>query len=314
MYKTIALTLCFLLAGMVYGCSEGEPGRYPMQESHKIEQDIDEDKIFDSENNYNTKVLKTIYEDLDNDGEKEKIEVIEFRYPGENGYERLEGRLRVTNSKEVKETKYAAKGNSISGIFQDIRIEDLDKDGIRDLFVVFPEMSNWYPLNYFSIYNYAKNTVLNFDYEYCMNTLSEFLHGFKYKYKSLNELDLVNETVNYKGIIKVGNYLGEPVPNDGVFYDNSASALPIAIINEDYIKDKQGERFITNIDLEKYYEGMKIRVPLLLSALHHEDIIAEIDVYFTVDTNFNLVKDTFKIYSVNQVGGYKKELSSEGTF
>lgn len=257
------------------------------------------------------KIIKLIYSDLNNSDKLVKIEIIEEKVE-EEGIVNLRGILRVIDESGSKDIIYKNNGNHLTGVFQDIQIEDIDGDGIKDIFIVIPDVGTGWPLNYFFIYNYKTGKQYSFDFDYNMNNINIFLSSFMYKYKSDNELELRNDKIGFSEVLKLNKFISMPIPNDALYRYVTPDFNPVAIVNEDYTKNKKGDKFVSSIGLVKDNKGnVEIRVPYLLEAIHHDDIIGEIDMYFIIDSNFQPVLKGFEVYNVDLEETYKKEIVKE---
>lgn len=313
MKRRVAAAIWSFLLLFLSACTPKDIAAKPMEAGGERNKGIYETKYEKSvrETNPEQNVLKWVEADLDNDGINEKVEIIQVEIDDGRGVIVWEGWIKIHSKDEERKIVFNKGSSKITEVYQSMDIEDLDGDGARDIFIVIPDIGSSNYINYFFIYNYKADRQFCFDFDRSQEELGSFLSSFKYRYLSENKLELVSSTLKYKGAVSVGSYLGIPIPDDGMLYDNTGSPVPAAIEREDS-GEKEGGRFISCVELLKTEDTLpQIKIPLLLPALHHEDIIAEIDVFFILSTDFTPIMKRFQVYSVDQTGGYKKELVGE---
>jgi len=231
-------------------------------------------------------VIKSIEADLNKDGQNEIIEVIQLVSHGENGEDakEIEGKIRIKGKSDVREKTFVKKAQGLAGIMRDISISDLDGDGCKDIFVIIPEKGNPFTLNYFFIYSYKldKSYIFNTD-----NKLAEFCKAFRFTYKGKGMLNIENNAYGFKTTVNLAEISEFPISDDEAelhFINSWVEPVPSEIGASSKLKllDKDN--------------GAEIAVPLPIFGSSVSDIIGEVDLYYSVNKDFEPVMRRFEIY------------------
>ncbi|HHW49305.1 MAG TPA: hypothetical protein GXX14_11925 [Clostridiaceae bacterium] len=238
------------------------------------------------EENEKGDVIKSLEDDLNKDGENEIIEIIQVTSKGENGEgtEEVEGKIRIKDKSNVREKTFVKKAQGFTGLMRDMSISDLDGDGYKDIFIIIPETGNTFSLSYFYIYSYKldKSYLFNTD-----NKLAEFCKGFKFTYKGRGMLNIENDTYGFKVTVNLAETGIFPISDDeaGIQYNNSwVEPMPTEIGPS------------SKLTLVDTGDGAEIAVPLPVFGASVSNVIGEVDLFYSVNKDFEPVMKRFEIH------------------
>lgn len=244
-----------------------------------------------SENKTNHDVTKTDMQllqsasiDIDADGEKEEVEVIQQKTKGtgENDHGELEGVLRITDGSYITNITFIRKQEGFTGVMTSFDFADLDGDGAIDIFVIIPDSGAAFSLNYFYAYSYKTGK----SYSYTSDSnLSEFTEGFSFKYSGEGKLQMINDKYNFNAVFDISDSAGlDKDEENNIYYENSwVEPTPIEISENSRIRLIKGKDGISSI-----------KVPLPVFGRGTVEMIGEIDLYYDMDKYFKPVLRYFE--------------------
>ena len=242
-------------------------------------------------------LLQSASVDLDSDGSNEEIEVLQIEAGDAAQAEgaELEGVLRIDGKKGRTDTVFIKKQKGLTGVMNSIEFKDLDRDGIKDVFITIPDSGASFSLNYYFIYNYANGKSYKFDID---ASLSELAGGFKFAYMGKGKLRMENGSYDFSADFDItGGANGNGPDDEGNSEYERAWVEPSAVeIGPD-----------SKIALSPAPGGgTEIKVPLPVFGLAAVNMIGEVDLYFKVEGDFTPVMKRFEVMDFNGDMSLKK--------
>lgn len=237
----------------------------------------------------NEQLLQSASVDLNGDGENEQVEAVQITVnEGAGNANEIEGRLKIRSGTSESQMTFCNKNAGMSGVLTSIQFEDMDNDGAKDVFIIFPDngASSLYYSYY--IYSYKKNISYSFTID---NELVDFISGFSFKHTRGNTLNISNSEYAFSADLAIEYELDQQTSDDYMSeYEQNARIDPVSVdISEE-----------SRLALSKTANGEEeIKVPLPIFGLATVDMIGEIDLYYTVDSSFNPVLKRFEVLDFN---------------
>lgn len=223
------------------------------------------------------KLLQSASIDLDNDGVNEQIGVVRTDLPmNEAGTEsRAEGRLLISDGNNERQVVFFTKENDPSELLSRIEFEDLDGDGSTDIFMVIPGYGASFNYSSYFIYSYKKDKSHSFISD---NTLADFIDGFEFSYaKGASLLTVANRFHNFSVDIVIEEAEEQESPED--IMQQYAQGTWIDPVSVDISEDSR-------LSLVKNKGLPEIKVPLPVFGMATVNMIAEIDLFYGIDSDF----------------------------
>jgi hypothetical protein len=243
----------------------------------------------------NEELLQSASVDLDADGASEQVAVLqaEVEDPAQPGTAELAGILRIDDKKGSTDIVFIKKPKGVTGVMNAIEFRDLDRDGIKDVFITIPDAGAAFNLNYYFIYNYANGKSFKFNTD---AALSDFAGGFQFIYKGKGILQASNDSYGFSADFDITGRANGPDDEINSEYERAwVEATPVEI----------GEN--SKIGLRALSGGQtEIKVPLPVFGLATADMIGEIDMYFSVGADFTPVMNRFEVMDFNEDMSMKK--------
>lgn len=229
-------------------------------------------------------LLQSASVDLDNDGENEQIEAIRLELPAgaSDTAGGIEGRLVITDGDIEKQIVFWGKDDYWTGILTSIQFEDLDGDGAKDVFIVIPGYGASFNYSNYFMYSYRKDRSYAFSND---NTLADFIGSFEFSYANGNKLKLTSEQHGFTTELSIEDAAdraqGEKTQMEEFMrsYAESTWIDPVCV-------DISGD---SRLALVKINSRPEIKVPLPVFGMATVNMIAEIDLYYHVNDNFEPV-------------------------
>ncbi len=223
------------------------------------------------------KLLQSASIDLDNDGINEQIGVVRTDLPiNEAGTEsKAEGRLLIRDGVNERQVVFFTKENDPSELLSRIEFEDLDGDGSTDIFMVIPGYGASFNYSNCFIYSYKKDKSHSFISD---STLADFIDGFEFSYtKGGSLLTVANRFHNFSADIVIEEAEELESPED--IMQQYAQGTWIDPVSVDISEDSR-------LSLVKNKGIPEIKVPLPVFGTATVNMIAEIDLFYRIDSDF----------------------------
>jgi hypothetical protein len=238
-------------------------------------------------------LLNSASVDLDSDGANEEIEAFQYDVLNEAGQptDEIEGLLVITGKNGTVKTPFQKKAKGLSGLMTGMEFEDLDGDGVKDIFITIPGEGASYSLNFFYIYNYKTGASISFNSD---ETLFSLANSFAFKYKGGGKLAVINQDYGFTGTIDVSDSLAfEADEASNGSYDSSyVEPVPVEISAE------------SRIELVRSSDGKtEIKVPFPIFGHGTVDLIGEVDIYYTLDGSFTKVMKRAEVMDMDSKTG-----------
>lgn len=242
-------------------------------------------------------LLQSASIDLDSDGINEQVEVLqaEVQDQTEPGSLELEGILRIDGKNGRTETIYIRKPKGLTGILNAIEFRDLDGDGNKDVFLTIPDAGASFALNYYFAYNYINEKSYKFNID---AALTDFAGGFQFIYKGQGKLRIKSDSYGFSADFDITSKMNgiSPDSESNLEYERAwVDASPV-VISEN---SKIGLTAAAG-------GGTEIKVPLPVFGLAANDMIGEIDMYFTISADFMPLMKRFEVMDFNDDMSMKK--------
>lgn len=222
-------------------------------------------------------LLQSASVDLDDDGVNEQILVVRAVVSDETGTsDRVEGRLLISNGDGERQIVFCTKENDLSGLLSGIEFEDLDGDGAVDVFIVIPGYGASFSYSGYFIYSYKKDKSHSFTSD---NTLADFIESFGFSWtKGGNLLTITNRKHGFSADIVIEGTEGQGPPEEIMRqYAERTWIEPVPVdISED-----------SRLSLVKGSGKAEIKVPLPVFGAATVNMIAEIDLFYRIDSDFS---------------------------
>jgi hypothetical protein len=234
-------------------------------------------------------LLQSASVDLDSDGTKEQIVALQrtVKSQTDNEADELEGILRITGKDGTKDVIFIRKPLGVTGVMSSLQFKDLDGDGTKDIFVIIPDAGASFSLNYFYIYNYKTGKSFSYNSD---TSLADFTGGFSFKYKGKGLLQMKNDNIKFTATFNISDGSHAPSTDDegNTAYDSSwVDPTPVEI-NVNSINSK--------MELVDTAGGTpEIKVPLPVFGMATNDMIGEIDLYYSVNSDFKPIMKRFVV-------------------
>ena len=225
-------------------------------------------------------LLQSASIDLDNDGINEQIEVVRIdMMQNETGAATLvEGRLLISGGGAERQVVFCTKENDPSELLNRIEFEDLDGDGATDIFIVIPGYGASFNYSNYFIYSYIKDISHSFSSD---NTLADFINSFEFSYtKGGSLLTVTNQTYGFSADILIEEAEEQEAPEEIMRqYAYGTWIDPVSVdISED-----------SRLALVKNRGAAEIKLPLPVFGMATVNMIAEVDLFYRIDSDFEPV-------------------------
>lgn len=234
--------------------------------------------------------------DLDKDGIKENIKVsaVTSGSGEQGGIQEVTGRLEVTGKDGTDDISFVLKPQSASGIISGIKFIDLDGDGVKDIFISIPDTGELFTTNTLFIFNYKTKKMYSFPGDKNDFSFDKFAKGFSFSYKGKGELEISNRDYAFKGVFNMKNNdnITGSEENNKKYDASRVDTTPVMLDDNSKLKlvmDKDKKVFI--------------KMPLAIYGITNTDVIGEVELYFTVNSDF---QTEFKKFSVIGYDGSNK--------
>ncbi len=230
-----------------------------------------------------SELLQSASVDLNGDGSNEQVRAMKLQLPASGTDEEvfIEGRLVITDGDITKQVVFREKEKDsavTSEFLSNMEFEDLDGDGAKDIFLVIPGYGASFSYSGCFIYSYKKDLSYSFLSD---NTLADFIGSFRFKYiNGGDKLTVTNEQYGFTADLTIED-TGEGPQQEEIMYSYADRTWidPVSIdISED-----------SRLSLVKRNNRSYIKVPLPVFGLATVDMIAEIDLFYSIDENFEPV-------------------------
>lgn len=243
----------------------------------------------------NEQLLQSASVDLNGDGINEQVTAVQISAATEsNGSGDIEGRLKIKSGTTETQLTFCKKSTGMTGVMTSIQFEDLDGDGSKDIFIIIPDNGAAFANSKYYIYSYKKNLEYAFTSDLEM---ADFINGFSFKHKNGNVLTLSNSNFNFSANLDIEYKLDDRSSDEYMSeYEQRAWIEPVP--------DDMGED--SKLALIKNSAGIQeIKVPLPIFGLATVDLIGEIDLYYSVDSNFKPILKHFDVLDFKGAGKVK---------
>lgn len=239
--------------------------------------------------------------DLDNDNLDETVQVEKVKVEADNneyqGVLKIIGKEFSANAPFLNRTE-----GSPTGVFTGIEFEDLDDDGIKDVFITIPDAGAEFNINYFFAYNYKKQKAYSYNFD---NTdiVRNLIEGFKLSYGGEGVLTIKNDSFNFNANINLKDNAGySDSENLNKSAYDKASISSIAIDLDQNVK----------LGLIKTSKNLvEVKIPLIIFGQATSDILGEIDTFFSFNNDF---KPILKRFEVHEFHGNEKNMVGNKIF
>ena len=242
-------------------------------------------------------LLQSASVDLDSDGVNEQVEVLQAEVEDQTqpGTLELKGILRVDGKNGSTDIIFIKKPKGLTGVLNTIEFRDLDGDGNKDIFITIPDSGAAFTLNYYFAYNYINGKSYKFNTDAAM---TDFAGGFQFIYKGKGMLQMKNDSYGFSAdfdITSKMNGIGPDSESSSEYERAWVDASPVEISENSKIALKAAAG-----------GGTEIKVPLPVFGLATADMIGEIDMYFSVGSDFTPVMKRFEVMDFNDDRSLKK--------
>jgi len=235
----------------------------------------------------NVEVLKQENIDIDGDKKTEKIEILKIKQDSEGSGENreYEGKLRITDDNGTEDLTFIKKQAGLAGVYSNIEYNDLDGDGVLDIFIEIPEVGSSFTMSYFFIYNPKTKSSYKFVEDNQYINLRNLADSFSFDYVGSGTLEIASSRFGYKGRLNISD--GRQDTSEEMFLGYNRSWVePVPI--------EMGAD--SRLMLVRTHEGKtEIKIPMCIFGLATADIIGEVDAYYTVDNSFKPVLKRLEI-------------------
>lgn len=246
-------------------------------------------------------LLQSASIDLDNDGINEQVKIVRTILTTDAGgidpEDRVEGRLLIGGRDTEKQVIFCTKENDPSELLNRIEFEDLDGDGAKDIFIVIPGYGASFNYSNYFIYSYKKDRSHSFISD---NTLADFIDSFVFSNsKGGNLLTVTNQAHGFTADIVIEDAEEQETSEEIMqYYVNETWIEPVSVdISED-----------SRLALVKNEGVPEIKVPLPVFGMATVNMIAEIDLFYRIDSDFRPVLKRCEI--IDFAGNEKKKAGS----
>ncbi len=249
-------------------------------DNSEISDEIDSDENEAPTDDLEQVLLQSASIDLDNDGINEQVKAVRRELPasGEGGTDLFEGRLLINDADDEKQIVFREKDNDLAGLLTNMQFEDLDGDGAKDIFITLPGYGASFSYSNYFIYSYKKDISYSFSSD---NTLADFIGAFEFSYtKGGSKLTVTNESYGFEADLTIED-LGEGTQAEDVMY-NYADGTWIDPVSVDISE-------ASRLALVKNNGRAEIKVPLPVFGMATVNMIAEVDLFYQIDENFEPV-------------------------
>jgi hypothetical protein len=225
----------------------------------------------------NKQLLYSTNIDLDKDFIEERLEVYQVETFDANNQPTgdIEGVILIENNNVSKTVSFIKKPAGLSGVMSKIDFQDLDGDGVLDIFITIPGFGASFALNYYYIYNFKTEN----SYSYTSDTaLYEFADSFTFEYMGNGKLKIRNKNYGVDAVFDISDSSAFEKNDDqyNYLYDKSwVEPSPVEVSEEVRIM------LVTD-----QYGSTEIKVPIPVFGIATMDMIGVIDLYHKVDSDF----------------------------
>ncbi len=265
---------------------EAAPGIEPDSDDPETPQEYNEPPGY--------KLLQSASVDLDGDGINEQILVVSTGQNGNGTANRVEGRLLISDGDNERQIVFCTKENDPSGLLSSIEFEDLDGDGAADVFIVIPGYGASFSYSNYFIYSYKKDKSHSFTSD---NTLADFIDSFEFSWnKGGNLLTVTNRLHGFSADIVIEEAEGHEPPDEIMLqYAERTWIDPVSVsISED-----------SRLALVRNGRTPEIKVPLPVFGVATVNMIAEIDLFYRIDSDFSPVLKRCEVIDFSGSGKIK---------
>jgi hypothetical protein len=224
--------------------------------------------------------------DLDNDNFDETVQIEKVKVEADNN--EYQGVLKITGKEFTANAPFINKTEgSLTGVFTGVEFEDLEGDGIKDVFITIPDAGAEFSINYFFAYNYKKQKAYSYDFDNS-DIAKNLIEGFKLGYGGNGVLTIKNDSFKFNANIDL---------KDNPGYSDSEnlnkSAYDKAWVSSQSIDLDQNVKLVltkTNKNL------VEVKIPFIIFGQATSDILGEIDTYFSFNNDFEPILKRFEVH------------------
>jgi len=240
-------------------------------------------------------LLQSASIDLDNDGINEQVEIVKTVLTSwETGTDQVEGRLLISGRDFKRQIVFCRTGGAFPEILTRVEFEDLDADGAKDIFIVIPGYGASFSYSNYFIYSFAKDKGHSFSSD---NELADFIDQFEFSsVKGSNLLTVTNQIHGFSADIVIEELTWGETPED--IMQQYAEGTWIDPVSVDISEDSR-------LALVKKEGTVEIKVPLPVFGMATVNMIAEIDLYYRIDSDFKPVLKRCEIIDFTDDGKIK---------
>lgn len=272
------------------GTAAQDSGALGSQEQSPAEPEQDANEGSTNSGNLKTELLQSASVDLDADGTNEQVEAILTTLPAseQDMPDVLEGTLVIRSKGKEKKILFSRREEGLTSLLTSMQFEDLDNDGSKDVFMIIPDHGASFSYSTYLAYSYKKDKSYTFTSD---NALADYIAGFQTSYtKGGNKLTFVNKTYGFEADLAIEEGDQQPLQDTMADYADRTWIEPVAV--------DIGEN--SRLALEKSPDGrMEIKVPLPIFGMATVNMIGEMDLFYTLDSNLEPVLRHFDMWDFN---------------
>lgn len=239
----------------------------------------------------NSELLQSASIDLDADGINEQVEAVQISLPSlePGAAAELEGKLVIRSGSADRQISFCKKPAGLTGLLSDMQFDDLDEDGAVDVFIIIPDNGASFSYYHYFIYSYKKDKYYSFSRD---NTLNDFIEGFEFTYvNGGNKLSVMNNKYDFSADMKIEEFTGqEPSEETMLDYVSGTWIDPVSVD----ISESSKLALVKGLD-----NKLEIKVPLPIFGMATVNMIGEIDLFYSIDSNFEPVIKRFEVLDFN---------------